>query len=230
MNKKQRIAMLSIRKPSVRASYEYLVKEVLEKGEDMTTEDGEICREIRNVVVEITNPKLKSISPKYPFGKNAVEQYTKNLLYGSENEFSYDYHSRLFKYPVNDNYIDQIKYIIEKLGEEKNSRRAVAITWQPLIDIEVSKRKRGSVPCLQYIQFLIRDDKLYQTVLFRSNDLLLAYHANALGLIALGEVVAESLGVEYGTYTHHGVSMHIYIERDYDYISKYFPECLKYLR
>ncbi|HIP15753.1 MAG TPA: thymidylate synthase [Methanothermococcus okinawensis] len=222
--------MLSIRKPSVRASYEYLVKEVLEKGEDMTTEDGEICREIRNVVVEITNPKLKSISPKYPFGKNAVEQYTKNLLYGSENEFSYDYHSRLFKYPVNDNYIDQIKYIIEKLGEEKNSRRAVAITWQPLIDIEVSKRKRGSVPCLQYIQFLIRDDKLYQTVLFRSNDLLLAYHANALGLIALGEVVAESLGVEYGTYTHHGVSMHIYIERDYDYISKYFPECLKYLR
>ncbi|HIP34728.1 MAG TPA: thymidylate synthase [Methanothermococcus okinawensis] len=222
--------MLSIRKPSVRASYEYLVKEVLEKGEDMTTEDGEICREIRNVVVEITNPKLKSISPKYPFGKNAVEQYTKNLLYGSENEFSYDYHSRLFKYPVNDNYIDQIKYIIEKLGEEKNSRRAVAITWQPLIDIEVSKRKRGSVPCLQYIQFLIRDDKLYQTVLFRSNDLLLAYHANALGLIALGEIVAESLGVEYGTYTHHGVSMHIYIERDYDYISKYFPECLKYLR
>jgi len=222
--------MLAIRKPSVRASYEYLVKEVLEKGEDMVTEDGDLCREIRNVVVEITNPKLKSISPKYPLGRNAVEQYTKNLLYGSENKFSYDYHSRLFKYPVNGTQIDQIGYILEKLREERNSRRALAITWQPLIDIEVSKRKRGSVPCLQYIQFLIRDKKLHQTVLFRSNDLLLAYHANALGLIALGEMVAESLGVEYGSYTHHSVSMHIYIERDYDYIAKYFPECLQYLR
>ena len=222
--------MLAIRKPSVRASYEYLVREVLEKGEDMVTEDGDLCREIRNVVVEITNPKLKSISLRYPLGRNAVEQYTKNLLYGSENKFSYDYHSRLFKYPVNGTQVDQISYILEKLREERNSRRALAITWQPLIDIEVSKRKRGSVPCLQYIQFLIRDNKLHQTVLFRSNDLLLAYHANALGLIALGEMVAESLGVEYGSYTHHSVSMHIYIERDYDYIAKYFPECLQYLR
>ena len=224
-----RIIMISIKKPSVRASYEYLVKEVLENGEDMITEDGEACREIRNTVIDITNPKLKSISPKYPLGKNTVEKYTKNLLYGSENEFSYDYHSRLFKYPVNGTTLNQIEYIIEKLKTQKNSRRALAITWQPILDIEVSKKDRGSVPCLQYVQFLIRDNKLHQTVLFRSNDLLLAYHANALGLISLGEMIAKNIGVEYGTYTHHSVSMHIYIDRDYDYISKYFPECLKYL-
>ncbi|ABR56627.1 thymidylate synthase [Methanococcus aeolicus] len=221
--------MYCIKKPSVRASYEELVKEVLKNGEDMITEDGQKCREIRNTVIEITNPKLKSISPKYPLGKKAVEQYTNNLLYGSENVFSYDYHSRLFKYPVNNKEINQIDFIVEKLKEQQNSRRCVAITWQPNIDIEVSNKDHGSVPCLQFVQFLIRDNKLYQTVLFRSNDLAVAFVSNALGLIALGEMVAEKVGVDYGTYTHHSVSMHIYIDRDRDYIEKYFPESLKYL-
>ncbi|AEH06866.1 thymidylate synthase [Methanothermococcus okinawensis] len=218
-----------IKKPSVRVAYEYLVEKILKDGEDMITEDGQRCRELRNTVIEITNPKLKSISPKYPLGKKAVEQYTNNLLYGSKNIFSYDYHERLFKYPVNNNEINQIEYIIDKLKEQPNSRRCVAITWQPDIDIEVSKKDYGSVPCLQFVQFLIRDNKLHQTVLFRSNDLMVAFVSNALGLIALGEKVAEEVGVDYGTYTHHSVSMHIYIDRDKDYIKKYFPDCLKYL-
>ncbi|WP_421077019.1 thymidylate synthase [Methanothermococcus sp. Ax23] len=221
--------MLCIKKPSVRASYEYLVEKILKDGEDMTTEDGQKCRELRDTVIEITNPKLKSISPKYPLGKKAVEQYTNNLLYGSENVFSYDYHGRLFEYPLNDDKINQIDFIIEKLKEQRNSRRCVAITWQPNIDIEVSKKDRGSVPCLQFVQFLIRDNKLYQTVLFRSNDLMVAYHANAIGLIALGEMVAEKVGVDYGGYVHHAVSMHIYVDRDRDYIKKYFNDYLKYL-
>lgn len=221
--------MYGIKKPSVRASFEHLVEKILKDGQDMITEDGQRCRELRNTVIEITNPKLKSISPKYPLGKKAVEQYTNNLLYGSDNIFSYDYHSRLFEYPLNNDKINQIKFIVDKLKKEKNSRRCVAITWQPNIDIEVSKKERGSVPCLQFVQFLIRDNKLYQTVLFRSNDLLVAYHANAIGLISLGELVAKNVGVEYSGYCHHSVSMHIYIDRDFDYINKYFPNYVKYL-
>ena len=220
--------MLCIKKPSVRASYEYLVEKILKDGEDMITEDGARCKEIRNTVIEITNPKLKSISPKYPLGKKAVEQYTNNLLYGSDNIFSYDYHGRLFEYPLNNEKINQIDFIVEKLKEQPNSRRCVAITWQPNIDIEVSKKERGSVPCLQFIQYLIRNNKLHQTVLFRSNDALLAYHANAIGLIALGEMIAKKIGVDYGSYVHHAVSMHIYVNRDRDYIKKYFPNHSKH--
>ena len=222
--------MYCVKKPSVRASFEHLVEKILKDGEEMITEDGQRCKEIRNTVIEITNPKLKSISPKYPLGKKAVEQYTNNLLYGSDNIFSYDYHGRLFEYPLNNEKINQIDFIVEKLKEQPNSRRCVAITWQPNIDIEVSKKERGSVPCLQFIQFLIRDNKLYQTVLFRSNDCLVAFVSNAIGLISLGEMVAEKVGVEYGTYTHHSISMHIYIDRDFDYIKKYFPDYVKYLK
>ncbi len=221
--------MYCMKSSSVSRSYEKLVKLILKEGNIEITEDGQRTKELMNVVVEITNPRLKNISLKYPLGKKAVEQYTNNLLYGSENEFSYDYHSRLFEYPLNNDKISQIDFIIEKLKEQSNSRRCVAITWQPNIDIVVSKKDRGSVPCLQFVQFLIRNNKLYQTVLFRSNDLLVAYHANAIGLIALGEMVAKKVGVEYGTYTHHSVSMHIYIDRDFDYIKKYFPDYLKYI-
>jgi len=221
--------MYCVKKPSVRASFEHLVEKILKDGEEMITEDGQRCKEIRNTVIEITNPKLKSISPKYPLGKKAVEQYTNNLLYGSENVFSYGYHERLFKYPLEGDKINQIDFIVDKLKEQPNSRRCVAITWQPNIDIEVSKKERGSVPCLQFVQFVIRNNKLYQTVLFRSNDLMVAYHANAIGLISLGEMVAEKVGVDYGSYVHHAVSMHIYVDRDRDYIKKYFNDCLKYL-
>ncbi len=216
--------MFCKRYPSVRASYENLIIEVLNNGNEMITEDNQKCKEIRNVMVEITNPKLKGISKKYPLGKNAIEKYTNNLLYGSEQEFSYDYHERLFEYPNETKIkeINQIEFIINKLRKNINSRRAISITWNPFIDTNISKLDHGSVPCLQYIQFLIRDNKLYQTVLFRSNDLLLAYHANVLGLIKLGEMIANEVGVEYGNYTHHSVSMHIYVDRDKDYINKYF--------
>ena len=221
--------MLCIKKPSVASAFDELIPKILKEGELVETEFGERTKEIKNTIIEITNPKLKRVPEKYPLGDKAVEEYTKNLLYGSKNVFSYDYHERLFKYPYGDERINQIEYIINKLNQQKNSRRAVAITWNPKIDIEVSKDERGSVPCLQFIEFLIRGDNLYMTVVFRSNDALIAFPSNALGLIALGEMIAEKTNTQLKGYVHHSVSMHVYIDRDRDYIKKYFPECLKYI-
>ena len=221
--------MLCIKKPSVASAFDELIPKILKEGELVETEFGERTKEIKNTIIEITNPKLKRVPEKYPLGEKAVEEYIKNLLYGSKNVFSYDYHERLFKYPYGDERINQIEYIINKLNQQKNSRRAVAITWNPKIDIEVSKDERGSVPCLQFIEFLIRGDNLYMTVVFRSNDALIAFPSNALGLIALGEMIAEKTNTQLKGYVHHSVSMHVYIDRDRDYIKKYFPECLKYI-
>ncbi len=221
--------MLCIKKPSVASAFNELIPKILKDGDMVETEFGERTKEIRNTIIEITNPRLKKVPEKYPLGEKAVEEYTKNLLYGSKNVFSYDYHERLFEYPYNDEKINQIEYIIEKLNQQRNSRRAIAITWNPKIDIEISKDERGSVPCLQFIEFLIRNNNLYMTVLFRSNDALIAFPSNALGLISLGEFVAEKTNTRLKNYVHHSVSMHIYVDRDKDYIKKYFPECLKYI-
>ncbi|WP_423792228.1 thymidylate synthase [Methanocaldococcus indicus] len=212
--------MLYIKKPSVYSVFDELIYKILNEGDDVETEFGEPTKEIRNTIIEITNPNLKKVPEKYPLGKKAVDDYINHLLYGSKNEFSYDYHQRLFKYPYKDEEINQIEYIINKLNQQKNSRRALAITWNPKIDIEVSKDERGSVPCLQYIQFLIRNNNLYMTVLFRSNDAFLAFPANALGLIELGHLVAKKTNTKFKSYLHHAVSMHIYIERDKDMLKK----------
>jgi thymidylate synthase len=222
--------MLCIKKPSVASAFDTLIPKILKDGDIVETEFGERTKEIRNTIIQITNPKLKKVPEKYPLGKMAVEEYTKNLLYGSKNVFSYDYHERLFKYPYANEKINQINYIVEKLNQQKNSRRAIAITWNPKIDIDISRDERGSVPCLQLLQFLIRDDNLYMTVVFRSNDALIAFVANALGLISLGELVAEKTNTKLKEYVHHSISMHVYIDRDRDYIKKYFPECLEYIK
>ena len=220
--------MYCVRKPSVRASFEHLVEKILKDGEEMITEDGQRCKEIRNTVIEITNPKLKSISPKYPLGKKAVEQYTNNLLYGNlgDGQFVYDYYERIREYPNCDRTMknDQIEYVINKLNSSPLSRRCVISLWNPYIDQKVK-----DVPCLNHIGFQKRGDNLYMSVLFRSNDIYLAFHSNALGLINLGEIVAEKTNSILKTYTHYIYNAHIYIDRDRDYIEKYFPEYIKYL-
>ncbi|NPA62355.1 MAG: thymidylate synthase [Methanococci archaeon] len=220
--------MKCIKKPSVASAYENLVELIIKEGKDMITEDNQRCRELLNVAIEITNPKLKTISPKYPFGRKAIESYTNQLLYGykDESDFVYNYYERLREYPSHDRKAknDQIKYVIEKLNSNSTSRRAVVSLWNPFIDQNVK-----DVPCLQHIGFQKRDNELYMSVLFRSNDILLAFHSNALGLIKLGEYVAEKTNSTLKTYTHFIYNAHIYIDRDIDYIKTYFSEWLKYI-
>ncbi|MBP2142928.1 thymidylate synthase [Methanococcus voltae] len=211
--------MLILKKKSVKNAFEELIPKILSEGIDMTTEDGQKCKEIMNTIIEITDPENMEVSSKYPLGENAIKSYTNQLINGCSTEFVYDYHERIFEYPNQDKTekFDQIDYIVSKLSENHSSRRAIAITWNPYIDTHVK-----DVPCLQFIEFLIRNDELYMTVLFRSNDAYLAFHANALGLIALGQTVADKLNIPLKKYTHHSVSMHVYVKRDIDNLRKDF--------
>ncbi|WP_457612070.1 thymidylate synthase [Methanocaldococcus sp.] len=210
---------MMIKAPSVAKAYEMLVEKILKEGEEMITEDGQRCKELFNVLVEITNPKLKTISPKYPLGKNAIESYKKQLLEGANGDFVYNYYERIREYPSYDKKEknDQLNYVIEKLKNNPTSRRAVISLWNPFIDQKVK-----DVPCLNHIGFQLRNKKLYMSVVFRSNDILLAFHANALGLIALGEYVAKEVNADLKSYTHFIYNAHIYIDRDKDYLNRYF--------
>ncbi|EHP83649.1 thymidylate synthase [Methanotorris formicicus] len=218
--------MLCLKQRSVKNAYETLVPKILKEGIEMTTEDGQRCKEIMNVMVEIINPKDKTVSLKYPLGEKAVESYTQQLLYGSKNEFVYNYYERIREYPSYDKKLknDQIEYVIEKLNSNPTSRRCVISLWNPFIDQKVK-----DVPCLNHVGFQKRGNNLYMSVLFRSNDILLAFHSNALGLIKLGEYVAEKTNSTLKTYTHFIYNAHIYVDRDMTEIKKYFSEYLKYL-
>ena len=208
--------MRVIRAPSIGKAHEQVVKMILEKGWILRTEDDEATVEFEEVALQVDTPLAGPlVSPHSRFQQKFVEQYATDLLHGSHSSFEYDYHGRLFDWgerlcvdgaPV---HINQIDYIAEKLRQSPVSRRAIAITWNPVID-----EKLDDCPCLQLVQCVLRDGKLAMRVIFRSNDMLTAAGANMYALVQLQKSVADRLGVQCGTYTHISLVPHIYYLRD----------------
>jgi thymidylate synthase len=210
------ISMRIIRAPSIGLAHELVIKMILEKGWVLLTEDAEATVEFEEIALQVDTPlAMPVVSPHSRFQQKFVEQYAKDLLYGSHASFEYDYHGRLFDWgerlfhdgqPV---HVDQIAYIIDKLKSSPNSRRAIAITWNPVID-----EKLDDCPCLQLVQCSVRDSKLAMRVIFRSNDMLTAAGANMYALVQLQKSIADQLGLACGTYTHISLIPHIYYIRD----------------
>jgi thymidylate synthase len=215
--------MRVIRAPSIGRAHEQVVRMILEKGWVLNTEDAEATVEFEEIALQVDTPLAEPmVSPHSRFQQKFVEQYAKDLLHGSHASFEYDYHGRLFDLgerlmadgqPV---HIDQIAYIVDKLKSYPNTRRAIAITWNPVID-----EKLDDCPCLQLVQCTTRDGRLHMRVIFRSNDMLTAAGANMYALVQLQKSVADQLGLPCGTYTHISLVPHIYYIRDMHDIEPY---------
>lgn len=208
--------MLAIKADCLGRAHETVVKRILEHGHRVVTQDHEVTLEVLDAVIEVRTPMTEPmVSPYCNFQGQKLREYVDGLLNGVKGTFTYDYHGRIFCWGDNLGFgvglgIDQISNIVDYLKTEGNwdSRRAVCITWYPHSDLS------HSGPCLQYIQFIIRDNKLNMSVLFRSNDMLSALGANMYALVHLQKYVALLLQIEVGGYCHHSVSAHIYPERD----------------
>jgi thymidylate synthase len=131
----------------------------------------------------------------------------------------------------NDGGVDQIKMsIIDRLIENPESRRAVAITWVPHLDIE-----RSEPPCLQIVQALIdAHNAIHLVCLFRSNDMLSAWGQNAYGLAHLLHFICDEINKErkqrgqplltIGWLETISVSAHMYFARDDYELRRYLEE------
>jgi thymidylate synthase len=208
--------MRLIRAPAIGRAHELVVKMILEKGWVLRTEDEEATIEFEEVAMQVDTPLAEPmVSPHSRFQQRFVEQYARDLLQGSKASFEYDYHGRLFDWGERltsngeDVHVDQIAYIAGKLQKARNSRRAIAITWNPVIDETLD-----DCPCLQLVQCVLRSGMLQMRVVFRSNDMLSAAGANMYALVRLQEHIAGHLGVPCGTYTHISLVPHVYYLRD----------------
>ena len=208
--------MIAINAPSIASAWERAVRHVLAKGVPVTTEDGEETLETDEMIVKVDDPlwNLKSPHARCPCGKNMLDAYAEQLIKGTGNAFEYDYHSRIFEY---DGAYDQIIDALVRIGIVPQTRRAICSVW----NVKRDNVTGGSVPCLQWIQFLVRDNKLQMKVLFRSNDVLLAMHANMYALVHLQQYVATALGLPVGSYTHIVTVPHIYYKRDANEVQKW---------
>jgi thymidylate synthase len=116
--------------------------------------------------------------------------------------------------------IDQVQEsIINRLINNPESRRALAITWFPERDV-----KTDEPPCLQIVQALIdRNNRLNLICLFRSNDMLSAWGQNAYGLAHMQRYICDKVNekrkqqdnpLKTGWLETISVSAHMYFHRD----------------
>jgi thymidylate synthase len=109
------------------------------------------------------------------------------------------------RHPVN-----QVKLVIEKLKEDRNSRQATIMLG------DGNCLKEESPACCRIVDFKIRDNLLNMFLLFRSHDIT-AYYPNLRAFAKLQEFVSNEVGVEIGVLGVTSESLHLY-EGDCDLI------------
>ncbi|MCE5214077.1 MAG: thymidylate synthase [Methanobacterium sp.] len=198
--------------------WETLVRKIMEEGKEIKDERGSRTKELLNIMVNIKNPLGKNLSDYYlsnmarisnirvPEGYfwsgEKLEIYSQQFISKDLQGFIYTYGNRLRKHFQD---IDQIQEAINRLKNCEESRRAISVTWDPVMDT-----KNDEVPCMMLVDLKIRDGKLNITGLWRSHDIYGAWFPNAVGLANLAQYAAGELGVKVGTLTIHSISAHIY--------------------
>jgi len=195
---------------SIAEAHMQLVNFVMWNKSNVMTEDNQQTYEAPPVTVTIKQPLKDMIHSKSTAQLQFCEAYADQILNGTKNDFDYTYHDRLFDYCQQECNTNQIKECISKLISSPTTRRAIAITWIPVVDNYFK-----NVPCLQFIQFKINKEKLDMYVLFRSEDILGAFGQNAYGMAKLQEYVAKRIECNIGIYEHIVTTPHLYpIEND----------------
>ena len=105
----------------------------------------------------------------------------------------------------NFNGVDQIKYILDELKNNPNSRRMILSAWNPS---EI--HSMALPPCHTLIQFYVADNKLSLQLYQRSADIFLGVPFNIASYALLLMMVAQVTGYELGEFVHTLGDTHIY--------------------
>ena len=136
----------------------------------------------------------------------------------SAQEWPYTYHQRLFDHPdVDGGTVDQMAIAVERVARTPYTRRAVATTSVPNIDVFLKE----DVPCLREVQLRCPEDAdgnlvLNMNTAWRSRDLYKAWGDNVVAITflqrSLADQIAEKAGrpVRVGSYADYTFAMHIY--------------------
>lgn len=113
----------------------------------------------------------------------------------------------------NFNGVDQLKYILDELKNNPNSRRMILSAWNPS---EI--HSMALPPCHTLIQFYVADDKLSLQLYQRSADIFLGVPFNIASYALLLMMVAQVTGFKVGEFVHTLGDAHIY-QNHYDQIN-----------
>ncbi len=194
-----------VRGKTVEQVWRRAVMEVKVKGERAERERGPV-REVRGLVahLEPEGEGAFEVPEDYPLDEGAIREYEDQLLDPKLRGFEYTYGNRLRRHFG----VDQVEELAERLKEAPETRRAVAVTWDPGRDLEEEE-----VPCLVSVQLQSDGDNgLEIHAFYRSWDVGKALVANVIALRRLQERVAERVGLKPTTLTVYASNAHVYEE------------------
>ncbi|MFH1423985.1 MAG: thymidylate synthase [Candidatus Nealsonbacteria bacterium] len=213
-----------VRRSKVAECWIDILKNIMIFGTIKSSQYSEAQKELVDLITIIDSEDLnKPYLPGYlKLTENQIREYIPTITTAKKIEgVKYTYGQRLRGY----NGVDQIQNIIDIIAKTPYSRRAVASTWNIELDY-IS----DNPPCLDLVQVLVQNSKLYLTVYIRSNDMFLAWPENAFGILALqnlivGEVNKKNseLNLEKGSIIIISASAHVY-ERNWEEIKKILEE------
>jgi thymidylate synthase len=101
---------------------------------------------------------------------------------------------------------DQIKWVIDEIRKNPNSRRLIVSGWNPAEAGQVALP-----PCHTLFQFYVRDGKLSCKLYQRSADFFLGVPFNLASYALLTHVVAKCCNLKVGEFIHSFGDAHIYL-------------------
>jgi len=131
-------------------------------------------------------------------------------------ETAYGYYWRHFPSAQKNKYgkweikeVDQIKYILDEIEKNPNSRRLVVSAWEPG-NATTSKLP----PCHYSFVFNVQNDRLNCHLTQRSGDIALGIPFNLAAYSLLTQVIAKQVGLGLGEFAHTIVDAHIYVGKE----------------
>lgn len=222
---------------SLEIEWKKFLKEIINNGEKHEKDDGDILQEslINHCFIDSPLKQFggQNITSKlfidmikqgvfdidgYPLKGEALAEYVVSLddpYMIDGGDFVYTYAERLCGYQTIDRFgeeidANQLEIMEYRLLEHAGSNRAVATLYNCGLDAT-----EQHIPCLNWVQATIRNNKLILHVIFRSNDCYSAFPSNMLFISYIGIKLVEALKEEYPNLEFEGInynssSLHIY--------------------
>lgn len=213
-------SVFTVRRGKIAESWIDILKNIMAFGKIKGSQYGERQKEIIDLITVVEDEDLDNpYLPEYfKLTKNQIDDYIPTLTTAKKVEGTkYTYGQRLRDYER----IDQIQDIIDLIAKTPFSRRGVAFTWDVKID-----REFENPPCLDLVQVLVQNSRLFLTVYIRSNDMFLGWPENAFGVLALQKLIVSEvnkknpvLKLEKGPVITISASAHIY-ERNWEEVKE----------
>jgi thymidylate synthase len=206
-----------------------VLDEIMEDGQEVSPR-GQLTKELLGVTVDVDCMESLYASPKRNL--NFAFMFVENLWYlsGRNSLFLLKAYNKnyenfadqgILQGAYGPQILEQIRYVVNTLTEDKDSRQAVISLWRP------NPLSAKDKPCTLSFHFMIRDNKLNLHVTMRSNDAIWGQNYDIPSFSLINIVVAGILQLEPGKLYLTANSLHVY-EKHFELAKELISEDYKF--